>query len=165
MFAFTRQTFHPRASVQIAHYYWPDSADDGFVIESWYNPPGANAQSDVQARRRGHRPESQGRSCGGPARPTARWQGSHSEREGVRARVWSHREFARSAPYDRHWTPQTSHRQPPVGQRWLADVRIHAPDIPSTSVSADRPLLLARQRRRWLRHRAGGRAGLPRDLF
>lgn len=45
MFAFTRQTHHPRASVQIAHYYWPDSADDGFVIESWYNPPGANSLS------------------------------------------------------------------------------------------------------------------------
>jgi choline dehydrogenase-like flavoprotein len=45
MFAFTRNVMHAQPSVQIAHHYIPPDGQNGFVIESWYNPPGANAMA------------------------------------------------------------------------------------------------------------------------
>jgi choline dehydrogenase-like flavoprotein len=43
LFVFTRDNIHERPSLQIAHYYFPEGANDGFVMETWYNPPAANA--------------------------------------------------------------------------------------------------------------------------
>jgi choline dehydrogenase-like flavoprotein len=45
VFAFARADEPALAypALQIAHYYMPEPGSDGFVIESWYNPPGANA--------------------------------------------------------------------------------------------------------------------------
>jgi choline dehydrogenase-like flavoprotein len=43
LFVFTNNTVHARPSLQIAHYYLPPGDDDGFVMETWYNPPAANA--------------------------------------------------------------------------------------------------------------------------
>ncbi|HTP31575.1 MAG TPA: GMC family oxidoreductase [Candidatus Acidoferrales bacterium] len=42
IFAFCPNTVNQRPGVQIAHYYFAPP-DDGFVIETWFNPPGANA--------------------------------------------------------------------------------------------------------------------------
>lgn len=42
IFAFCRDAVNQRPGVQIAHYYCAPP-DDGFVIETWFNPPGANA--------------------------------------------------------------------------------------------------------------------------
>jgi choline dehydrogenase-like flavoprotein len=43
LFGFTPTPVHSRPSVQIAHYIMPPGADDGYIVESWFNPPGANA--------------------------------------------------------------------------------------------------------------------------
>lgn len=43
LFGFTPDPVHTRPTVQIAHYIMPPGVHDGFVVESWYNPPGANA--------------------------------------------------------------------------------------------------------------------------
>ncbi len=43
LFAFMPNAVELPPGVQIAHYYMPPGADDGFVVETWYNPPGANA--------------------------------------------------------------------------------------------------------------------------
>jgi hypothetical protein len=43
LFMFARTPVHVRPTLQIAHYYLPPGADDGFVIETWFNPPAANA--------------------------------------------------------------------------------------------------------------------------
>jgi choline dehydrogenase-like flavoprotein len=43
LFGFTPTPVHQRPSVQIAHYIMPPGDHDGFVVESWFNPPGANA--------------------------------------------------------------------------------------------------------------------------
>lgn len=43
LFGFTPDPVHARPSVQIAHYIMPPGIHDGFVVESWFNPPGANA--------------------------------------------------------------------------------------------------------------------------
>jgi choline dehydrogenase-like flavoprotein len=42
LFAFTNETINAEPGLQIAHAYVP-FGDEGFVIETWYNPPGANA--------------------------------------------------------------------------------------------------------------------------
>lgn len=42
IFAFCREPVNQRPGIQIAHYYFAPP-DDGFVIETWFNPPGANA--------------------------------------------------------------------------------------------------------------------------
>jgi choline dehydrogenase-like flavoprotein len=42
VFAFCRESVNQRPGLQIAHYYFAPPAD-GFVIETWFNPPGANA--------------------------------------------------------------------------------------------------------------------------
>ena len=44
VFAFCRERVNERPGLQIAHYYSP-APDDGFVIETWFNPPGANAMA------------------------------------------------------------------------------------------------------------------------
>jgi choline dehydrogenase-like flavoprotein len=45
LFAFCADVVHQRPSVQIAHYYMPPAGEEGFVLETWYNPPGANAMA------------------------------------------------------------------------------------------------------------------------
>ncbi|HEX3875834.1 MAG TPA: GMC family oxidoreductase, partial [Bryobacteraceae bacterium] len=42
IFAFCREPVNQRPGLQIAHYYFAPP-DDGFVIETWFNPPGANS--------------------------------------------------------------------------------------------------------------------------
>jgi len=42
IFAFCPEAVNQRPGLQIAHYYFAPP-DDGFVIETWFNPPGANA--------------------------------------------------------------------------------------------------------------------------
>jgi choline dehydrogenase-like flavoprotein len=42
IFAFCREPVNQRPGIQIARYYFAPP-DDGFVIETWFNPPGANA--------------------------------------------------------------------------------------------------------------------------
>ena len=42
VFAFCREVVNQKPGVQIAHYYFAPP-DDGFVIETWFNPPGANS--------------------------------------------------------------------------------------------------------------------------
>src|SRR5689334_22607404 len=42
IFAFAKEKINDRPGLQIAHYYFAPP-DDGFVIETWFNPPGANA--------------------------------------------------------------------------------------------------------------------------
>jgi choline dehydrogenase-like flavoprotein len=42
IFAFCREQVNQRPGLQIAHYYFAPP-DDGFVIETWFNPPGANS--------------------------------------------------------------------------------------------------------------------------
>ena len=42
IFAFCPEQVNQRPGLQIAHYYFAPP-DDGFVIETWFNPPGANA--------------------------------------------------------------------------------------------------------------------------
>ena len=56
VFAFCFGEQHALPSVQIAHYWLPSDPAHGFVIESWYNPPAANALTmpgfqDEHARR------------------------------------------------------------------------------------------------------------------
>lgn len=43
VFAFTDQLVNARPGLQIAHAYVPPDGSAGFIIETWYNPPGANA--------------------------------------------------------------------------------------------------------------------------
>jgi len=42
IFAFCREQVNQRPGLQIAHYYFAPP-DNGFVIETWFNPPGANS--------------------------------------------------------------------------------------------------------------------------
>jgi choline dehydrogenase-like flavoprotein len=42
VFAFCHEPVNQRPGLQIAHYYFAPP-DNGFVIETWFNPPGANA--------------------------------------------------------------------------------------------------------------------------
>ena len=42
IFAFCREQVNQRPGLQIAHYYFAPP-DDGFVVETWFNPPGANS--------------------------------------------------------------------------------------------------------------------------
>src|SRR5689334_14457139 len=42
IFAFAKEKINQQPGLQIAHYYFAPP-DDGFVIETWFNPPGANA--------------------------------------------------------------------------------------------------------------------------
>lgn len=42
VFAFCREAVNQQPGLQIAHYYFAP-AGEGFVIETWFNPPGANA--------------------------------------------------------------------------------------------------------------------------
>jgi choline dehydrogenase-like flavoprotein len=42
IFAFCNEPVNQQPGVQIAHYYFAPP-DDGFVIETWFNPPGANS--------------------------------------------------------------------------------------------------------------------------
>jgi choline dehydrogenase-like flavoprotein len=42
LFAFTHDTINDQPGLQIAHAFVP-FGNDGFVMETWYNPPGANA--------------------------------------------------------------------------------------------------------------------------
>jgi choline dehydrogenase-like flavoprotein len=42
IFAFCRDEVNRKPGVQIAHYYFAPP-DDGFVVETWFNPPGANS--------------------------------------------------------------------------------------------------------------------------
>ena len=42
VFAFCREVVNREPGVQIAHYYFTPP-EDGFVIETWFNPPGANS--------------------------------------------------------------------------------------------------------------------------
>ncbi len=44
MFAFCREQVDRQPGLQIAHYYFAPP-DDGFVVETWFNPPGANAMA------------------------------------------------------------------------------------------------------------------------
>jgi choline dehydrogenase-like flavoprotein len=44
LFAFCRERVNEKPGLQIAHYYC-SPPDDGFVIETWFNPPGANAMA------------------------------------------------------------------------------------------------------------------------
>ena len=43
LFAFFDSPRHTRPSLQIAHYLLPENPTDGYIIETWYNPPAANA--------------------------------------------------------------------------------------------------------------------------
>jgi len=43
VFAFTDTIHNAQPGLQIAHAYVPPEGADGFVLETWYNPPGANA--------------------------------------------------------------------------------------------------------------------------
>lgn len=56
LFAFTEEVVNARPGLQIAHAYVPPDGNAGFVLETWYNPPGANALAmpgymDVHASR------------------------------------------------------------------------------------------------------------------
>jgi choline dehydrogenase len=44
VFAFCHEEVNQHPGVQIAHYYFAPP-DEGFVIETWFNPPGANAMA------------------------------------------------------------------------------------------------------------------------
>lgn len=41
--AFYSHVIHERPGTQIAHYVIPENPDAGFILETWYNPPGAQA--------------------------------------------------------------------------------------------------------------------------
>lgn len=43
VFAITDEMLNARPGLQIAHAYIPPDGSAGFVLETWYNPPGANA--------------------------------------------------------------------------------------------------------------------------
>ncbi len=43
VFAFTNEVTNSQPGLQIAHAYVPPDGSAGFVLETWYNPPGANA--------------------------------------------------------------------------------------------------------------------------
>lgn len=43
LFAMTDEVLNARPGLQIAHAYVPPDGAAGFVLETWYNPPGANA--------------------------------------------------------------------------------------------------------------------------
>lgn len=43
LFAFTDEPVNAEPGLQIAHAFVPFTPDEGFVVETWYNPPGANA--------------------------------------------------------------------------------------------------------------------------
>jgi choline dehydrogenase-like flavoprotein len=43
VFAFTDQVLNAEPGLQIGHAYVPPDGSAGFVLETWYNPPGANA--------------------------------------------------------------------------------------------------------------------------
>lgn len=43
LFAFTDDVINANPGLQIAHAYVPPDGNAGFVLETWYNPPGANA--------------------------------------------------------------------------------------------------------------------------
>jgi len=43
LFVFAKTPVHVLASLQIAHYWLPPGEADGFVIETWFNPPASNA--------------------------------------------------------------------------------------------------------------------------
>ena len=44
LFVFCRETVNQQPGLQIAHYYFSPPGD-GFVVETWFNPPGANAMA------------------------------------------------------------------------------------------------------------------------
>ena len=44
IFAFCREVVDAQPGLQIAHYYFAPP-NDGFVVETWFNPPGANAMA------------------------------------------------------------------------------------------------------------------------